>query len=147
MATRESWWLARPRHAACGPSWRSTAGAIAALAEELSLPQRVFELADPRAVDAGLAGVTAVLHCAGPFAHTSRAVADGCLRNRVHYLDVAGEVVVFEELVARDAEAKAAGVMLLPGVGFDVVPTDCIAAHLKQRMPEATHLALGFFRR
>jgi short subunit dehydrogenase-like uncharacterized protein len=118
--------------------------AIAALAAELALPQRVFDLADASAVDAGLAGVTAVLHCAGPFAHTSRAVADGCLRKQVHYLDVTGEIVVFEELAARDAEAKAAGITLLPGVGFDVVPTDCLAAHLKRRLPEATQLALGF---
>jgi|SRR5271166_2297520 len=34
--------------------------------------------------------------------------------------------------------------MLLPGVGFDVVPTDCLALHLKQRLQTATRLRLAF---
>jgi short subunit dehydrogenase-like uncharacterized protein len=71
-------------------------------------------------------------------------VADACLRSGAHYLDVTGEVAVFEALAGRDAEARAAGVMLLPGVGFDVVPSDCLAAHLQRRLPAATRLALGF---
>jgi short subunit dehydrogenase-like uncharacterized protein len=71
-------------------------------------------------------------------------MADGCLRAKAHYLDINGEIEVFERLAARDAEARAAGVMLLPGVGFDVVPSDCLAAHLKRRLPSATHLVLAF---
>jgi short subunit dehydrogenase-like uncharacterized protein len=71
-------------------------------------------------------------------------MADGCLRAGIHYLDITGEIAVFEALAARDAEAKAKGVMLLPGVGFDVVPSDCLAAHLARRLPTATRLALGF---
>jgi short subunit dehydrogenase-like uncharacterized protein len=70
-------------------------------------------------------------------------MVDACLRKRVHYLDITGEVVVFEACAARDAEARSAGVMLLPGVGFDVVPSDCLAAHLKQRLPSATRLSLA----
>jgi short subunit dehydrogenase-like uncharacterized protein len=62
----------------------------------------------------------------------------------VHYLDVTGEIVVFETLAAMDGLAQKAGVMLMPGVGFDVVPTDCLAAHLKRRLPTATRLRLGF---
>jgi short subunit dehydrogenase-like uncharacterized protein len=118
--------------------------AVSALARELGLPARVFGLEDGEAVCAGLAGMRAVLHCAGPFAHTARRMADGCLRSGVHYLDVTGEIGVFEMLAGRDAEARSAGVMLLPGVGFDVVPSDCLAAHLKRRLPSATRLALGF---
>jgi short subunit dehydrogenase-like uncharacterized protein len=71
-------------------------------------------------------------------------MADSCLRGGVHYLDITGETNVFEALAARDGEAKAAGIMLLPGAGFDVVPSDCLAAHLKRRLPSATRLALGF---
>jgi len=117
--------------------------AVTKLASELQLPARIFTLDEPVALDAGLQGMTAILHCAGPFAHTFRAVADACLRTKTHYLDITGEIAVFEGLAARDAEAKAAGVMLLPGVGFDVVPSDCLAAHLKRRLPSATHLSLG----
>jgi short subunit dehydrogenase-like uncharacterized protein len=76
-------------------------------------------------------------------------VADACLRaarrgQPVHYLDITGEIAVFEGLAARDAEARGAGVMLLPGVGFDVVPSDCLAAHLARRVPGARRLALAF---
>jgi short subunit dehydrogenase-like uncharacterized protein len=71
-------------------------------------------------------------------------MADACLRTRTHYLDVTGEVEVFEALASRDAEARAAGVMLLPGSGFDVVPSDCLAVHLRNRLPEARRLALAY---
>jgi short subunit dehydrogenase-like uncharacterized protein len=119
------------------------AGAVAASATLLGLEYRVFTLEDKAALDAALSDLAVVLHCAGPFAHTSRLMVDACLRTKTHYLDITGEIAVFEALAARDAEAKAAAVMLLPGVGFDVVPTDCLAAHLKRRLPSATQLALG----
>jgi short subunit dehydrogenase-like uncharacterized protein len=122
---------------------RSRAG-LTAVATPLGLEQRVFALEDAAALDAGLAGVRVMLHCAGPFTHTARQMVDACLRTHTHYLDITGEIAVFEALAARDAEARAAGVMLLPGVGFDVVPSDCLAAHLKRRLPSATSLALAF---
>src|SRR5262249_57939396 len=121
-----------------------SAEAVGARARELNLGHGIFRLEDAPAASAGLSGMAAVVHCAGPFAHTARAMADACLRAGVHYLDITGEVAVFEALAARDAEAKAAGVMLLPGAGFDVVPSDCLAAHLKRRLPPAARLALGF---
>lgn len=120
------------------------AGEIVALSRELGLDHRVFALDDPGQVDQGLAGMTVVLHCAGPFSRTYRPMAEACLRTKTHYLDVTGEAVVFESLAARDAEATKAGVMLLPGSGFDVVPSDCLALHLKNRLPTATRLVLGF---
>ena len=122
---------------------RNAAG-VSALARELGLDHRAFGLDDPATVRAGLQGMTVVLHCAGPFAHTAGAVAEACLQTGAHYLDVTGEISVFEMLAQRDEAAKAAGVMLLPGAGFDVVPSDCLAAHLKRRLPAATKLALGF---
>ena len=85
-----------------------------------------------------------MLNCAGPFKYTAESIANACLRCGAHYLDITGEIPVFEALQARDAEAKARKVMLLPGVGFDVVPTDCLALHLKQRLPTATRLTLAF---
>ena len=120
------------------------AEAVSALASQLGLEHRVFALEDAAATWAGLEGMTAVLHCAGPFAHTAGPMVDACLEARVHYLDITGEISVFEMLAARDTEAMAAGIMLLPGAGFDVVPSDCLAAHLHRRLPEANRLALGF---
>lgn len=115
---------------------------VEALARELNCESRVFDLTEPK-----LDGVDAVLHCAGPFVHTSAPMVQACLDAGVHYLDITGEIAVFESIFARDAEAKARGVTLLPGVGFDVVPTDCLAAMLSARMPEATHLELAFYAR
>jgi short subunit dehydrogenase-like uncharacterized protein len=118
--------------------------AVFALAEELKLPARVFTLDTPEDVRRGIEGARLVLHCAGPFVRTSRAVVDACLDLRAHYLDITGEIAVFEAILSRDAEAKAAGVALVPGVGFDVVPTDCLAALLLQDLPDASNLDLAF---
>jgi short subunit dehydrogenase-like uncharacterized protein len=120
------------------------AAAVSELARQLGLEHRVFALDDAAATRAGLAGMTAVLHCAGPFLRTAGPMVDACLEARVHYLDITGEISVFEMLAARDTEAMAAGVLLLPGAGFDVVPSDCLAAHLHRRLPSATHLTLAF---
>jgi short subunit dehydrogenase-like uncharacterized protein len=119
-------------------------GKLKAQAEELGLKYRVFDLEDSTALDQALSEVSVVLNCAGPYVYTYRLMLEGCLRTGVHYLDITGEIPVYEGIAARDADAKAKGVMLLPGVGFDVVPTDCLALHLKQRLPSATHLALAF---
>ena len=121
-----------------------TRAALETMGRELRLETRAFDLHDPRAVRDGIRGAAAVLHDAGPFSTTSRPMVDACIAERVHYLDITGELDVFEAIFARDAEAKLAGVTLLPGVGFDVVPTDCLAAMLHERMPTATHLELAF---
>lgn len=111
---------------------------VSAQARKYDLEFRAFSLDD---VD--LSGITAVLHCAGPFTHTALPMATACINAGVHYIDITGEIDVFESLHALDERAKQAGVQLLPGSGFDVVPSDCMALHLKQRMPDATHLMLG----
>jgi short subunit dehydrogenase-like uncharacterized protein len=120
------------------------ADAVRAHAESLGLEWRAARIDDPSGLDAALTGATVVLHCAGPFARTWRAMSDACLRTRVHYLDITGEIAVFEGLAGRDREAQAAGLMFLPGVGFDVVPSDCLAAHLARRLPNAVRLSLAF---
>jgi short subunit dehydrogenase-like uncharacterized protein len=120
------------------------AAAVQALAAPHALTARVASLDNASAMDSLLDGVRVVLHCAGPFSRTSAPMVSACLRRGVHYLDITGELQIFEAAAARDAEAKRAGVMLMPGTGFDVVPSDCLAAHLHRRLPEATTLALGF---
>jgi short subunit dehydrogenase-like uncharacterized protein len=117
---------------------------LAALANELGCDYRAVGLDDPKALDAALDGVRVVLHCAGPFSQTSRPMAEACLRTGTHYLDITGEIATFEALARRGSEARARKIMLLPGVGFDVVPTDCLAAYLARRLPDATHLTLAF---
>lgn len=117
---------------------------VEALATKYGMPSRSFGLDDAAALRAGLEGVDVVIHAAGPFSRTSRPMVDACLATKTHYLDITGEIEVFEACAARDAEAGRAGVMLMPGTGFDVVPSDCLALHLKDRLPGATHLTLAF---
>ncbi|MGI8311064.1 saccharopine dehydrogenase family protein [Saccharopolyspora hattusasensis] len=117
---------------------------IAAFATPRGLPYRVFDLGDPDAVAEGLRGIDIVAHCAGPFSATSAPVVEGCLRAGAHYLDITGEIDVFEAVFARHEDARRAGVVLLPGSGFDVVPTDCLAAMVAADLPTATHLDLAF---
>ena len=114
------------------------------LGRDLGLPYRVFGLDDPAEVDKGLDGIGLVLHCAGPFSATSAPMLSGCLRHGAHYLDITGEIDVFEAAYARHEEALQRGTVVCPGVGFDVIPTDCVAATLAAVLPGATSLALGF---
>jgi short subunit dehydrogenase-like uncharacterized protein len=113
-------------------------------AREHGLAHRAFPLDDTAALEAALREVPVVLHAAGPFSRTAIPMVEACLRTGTHYLDITGELEIFEAMAARAARAREAGVMLLPGAGFDVVPTDCLAAHLRARLPSATRLRLAF---
>lgn len=117
---------------------------IAPLAQRLGCEYVVVDLDNRRALRTALADVQVVAHCAGPFSRTSRDMVDACLDTATHYVDITGEIDVFEEIYARDDEAQQAGVVLLPGGGFDVVPTDCLAASLAARLPDAEELELAF---
>ncbi|THE64327.1 saccharopine dehydrogenase [Salinadaptatus halalkaliphilus] len=114
---------------------------LAGLAGELGLERRRCSLEDDIASE--LADVDAVLNCAGPFVDTVDPLLEACLETGTDYLDVTGEVAVFERLRHHDAAARDAGIGLLPGVGFDVVPSDCLAAFLSDQLPTADSLTIG----
>jgi len=116
---------------------------IRPLAEELGFEYRVFSLDDTAALEDALSNVEAILLDAGPFSQTSAPVVDACIATHTHYLDITGEIGVFEAVFARAKEAEEAGVCLMPGVGFDVIPTDCMAVQLKEALPSASHLELA----
>jgi len=115
---------------------------LRAQAEKYKLEYRAFTLDNTAALDSALQEADAVLHCAGPFVLTFRQMAEACIRNKKHYVDISGEIEGFEALAAMDEDAKRAGVMLLPGGGFDVVPSDSLIAYTAGKLPSATHLAL-----
>lgn len=117
---------------------------IEALGSEKGVAYRVFDLASPAEAARGLEGVSVLLLAAGPFSRTSAPALAACLRARVGYVDITGEVAVFESLFARQDEALAAGIPVLPGAGFDVVPSDCLAAQLAAALPDASSLELAF---
>lgn len=118
--------------------------AIEPLAKEHGLESLVFSLDEPARAAEALAGKKALLLAAGPFSKTSRPALDACLLAKTAYLDITGEVDVFEALFARDAEARKAGIAVLPGTGFDVVPSDCLAKSLAEALPGAETLKLAF---
>ena len=117
---------------------------IKPLADELQLPYRIVDLDNAAQLQNALSEVKLVLHAAGPYVYTAKQMIDACLQTGVHYIDINGDISVFEMLKKYDAAAKEKNIMVMPGVGFDVVPTDCIALQLKNKMPDATHLKLAF---
>lgn len=118
--------------------------ALRELASRLKMPYKVIRLEDQQALEAALKEVKVVVHAAGPFHNTARQVVDACLKTKTHYLDINGDVSVFEMIKTYDKDAKNAGIMLMPGAGFDVVPTDCTALMLKEELQDATSLKLAF---
>lgn len=118
-----------------------TAAKLMPLASELGLPYRAFGVEQAAA---GMHDMAAVLNCAGPFSATARPLIHACLDAHAHYIDITGEIPVFELCRALDARAKEAGTVLCPGAGFDIVPTDCLAALLKEHMPGARTIDLAF---
>jgi short subunit dehydrogenase-like uncharacterized protein len=119
------------------------AGRVESLAAELGVAARPFGLGSGD-IAAHLDDVAVVVHCAGPFVDTAAPMVTACLAAGAHYLDITGEIDVFEDVFARSEAAREAGVVLCPGAGFDVVPTDCVAARLAEEMPDAVRLDLGW---
>ena len=119
---------------------------IRAIAEQLGFDWRAFSLDDTQVIAEHLRDIDAVIHCAGPFSATSAPMIDACLQARTHYFDITGEIHVFEHAHSDriDTAAKEAGVVICPGIGFDVVPTDCLAKTLVEALPDANRLELGF---
>jgi short subunit dehydrogenase-like uncharacterized protein len=107
------------------------------------LDYRVFDVHDLEQTKNALKEAIAVINCAGPFKYTYKNMAVACLAAKTHYLDITGEFMVIEQLMSLNEQAKSAGIMLLPGAGFDVVPSDCLASYLKTRLPNANRLVLA----
>lgn len=107
-------------------------------------PYEVVEISEKEKLKELLLPATCVIHCGGPFLFTAKKMAEACLATETHYTDITGEIAVFELLKKMDGVAREKGIMILPGTGFDVVPTDCLARHLKERLPGATNLELAF---
>ncbi|NHN42431.1 NAD(P)H-binding protein [Halorubellus sp. JP-L1] len=112
-------------------------------ASRLGLEGAVFSLSGGDDVASEIGDFDVVLNCAGPFSRTAEPMVDACIETGTHYLDITGEWQVFDALAQRSEEAADAGVMLLPGTGFDVVPSDCLAAHLVDRLPDAESITLA----
>ena len=117
---------------------------LKAQAKETGYEYKVFDLKDPEALESNMKGFELVIHAAGPFTFTAAQMMDTCLRTGTHYIDITGELDVFDHAAQRSEQAIQKGIMIMPGVGFDVIPTDCLALHLKESLPDANRLNLSF---
>jgi len=117
---------------------------LSKLATDLGVSFRVFDMTERDAIDKGLSGVRLVLNCAGPFSLTASTLAQASLRTGAHYLDISSEVADHRVVQRLDERARESGVMLLPGVGFGILPSDCLAHFLHEKLPEAVTLTLAF---
>ena len=115
------------------------------LASELKVSHRLFDTNQPRDIDAALNGISVLLNCAGPFFRTAEPLILACIRNQVHYLDIAAELDSYRLVEKTDAEAKSAGVMLLPGCGGSVAMLGCLAAHVLRRVKNPTHMDISLY--
>ncbi len=114
---------------------------LRSLAAELGLEHRAFPVDDARN---HLHDIRTLLNCAGPFSQTAAMLAGSCVARGIHYVDVSGEISALAHCHSLDAQARSVGVILCPGAGFDVVPTDCLAAVLASLKPDAVSLNLAF---
>jgi short subunit dehydrogenase-like uncharacterized protein len=117
--------------------------ALAALGDRLSLPTRVVGLDDPKRLSEVLKDITCVVHMAGPFATTSPPMLNACLATQTNYIDITGEIEVFEAMWSREDEIKRAGITVVPGAGFDVVPSDCLAGYVAGKLERPVSLIIA----
>jgi short subunit dehydrogenase-like uncharacterized protein len=117
---------------------------IKAISEQYKLAYKIIDLNNINQLEEGLEDIKLVIHCAGPFIYTAKQMVEACIKTQTHYIDINGDISVFELIKTYHQQAINANVMLLPGAGFDVIPTDCIAALLKEKLPTTTHLKLAF---
>lgn len=115
---------------------------IRQLGDSLGLEWRCFSL-DLPPTDYDLLNIRLVLNAAGPFSSTASPMIQACLKQRIHYLDITGELDVLEASFTYHQAALTAEICLISGVGFDVAPTDCLARILSDRMPDAEHLEMA----
>ncbi len=119
------------------------ADAVKEVADQYGAEDRVFALEDHAEIERQLADIDILISTAGPFKTTAPRVIDACIATGTHYLDITGEFSVFAHAETRDDDAKGAGVMLMPGAGWDVVASDGIALHTARRVENPVRLRLA----
>lgn len=117
---------------------------LTAVAQQYNLDYVTLDLNNTSQLCEEVSKVSAVVHMAGPFSQTCKPMLNACLQGKTHYLDITGEIPVFQTVLAHDKQAKAAGICLISGVGFDIVPTDCLGAYVASQVENAQSLDLAF---
>jgi short subunit dehydrogenase-like uncharacterized protein len=117
--------------------------ALARLGDRLRLPIRVVGLNDATQLSEALKDIACVVHMAGPFAITSAPMLNACLATQTNYVDITGEIEVFEAMWSRQETIQRARITAVPGAGFDVVPTDCLAGYVASKLERPVSLVVA----
>ena len=117
---------------------------IEALANEKGLEYEIFDLSSIDNTALKLLNISVLANCAGPFSATAKLMIPACIKSNTHYIDITGEISVYDYAYSKHEEAVSSKVVLCPGVGSDVIPTDCLAVFLKDKCPDATHLSMAW---
>ena len=118
-------------------------GALAALGERLGLPIRVVALDEAGKLADALQDIACVVHMAGPFAMTSTPMLNACLATRTNYVDITGEIEVFEAMWSRKDEIECAAITVIPGAGYDFGPPDCLPAYVARKLEQPASLVIA----
>ena len=118
--------------------------AVSSMAATHGLEWKAARVDQPERLRAMAESAAVLLNAAGPFANTTIPLIEACIAAGTHYLDVTGEADAIDTTMQWDAAATRHRVMLMPGVAFNIVASDCLAVHVARRLRGATTLKLGF---
>jgi saccharopine dehydrogenase (NAD+, L-lysine-forming) len=104
--------------------------AMEASAAPHGLASKCAELHDAVGLTEALRGHRLVLNAAGPFSLTAEPIIAAALAAGTDYLDVNGELLVLDSMLAMDQRARDRGVRLIGGVGFGVAAADGLVAQV-----------------
>ncbi|MCX7876790.1 MAG: saccharopine dehydrogenase NADP-binding domain-containing protein [Melioribacteraceae bacterium] len=116
---------------------------IIEIAENYKLDYKIFDLENFELIVENLKGIHTLINCAGPFIFTAKELIEACLITKTNYLDITGEIPVLSLAYKYSEKAKENNITILPAVGFDIIPTDCLAKKLKEKYPNAYELKLS----
>jgi len=108
-------------------------------------PVAVASLDDPQSLRRVLDQARVVINCAGPFTLAGEALVRAAIDTGTHYVDSTGEQTYIRRVFERlGAEAERRGVALVPAMGFDYAPGDCIARLAANDLEPLERLTLAY---
>jgi len=116
---------------------------LATLAAELNVAYHVFPVDSIEGWKKSLKSKTALLNIAGPFSETADQAMKAAIQFQVHYIDITAEIDIYRLAETKDAQAKAAGIMLLSGAGL-FSTYDPLVVHTARRVEDPVSLRVAF---
>lgn len=113
------------------------------IADQYQVEYQAIDLKDTEKLHKAVAEMDLVFHVAGPYLITAEAMLQACIAGKTHYVDITGEAPIFKRIFELSDQAKAAGICLVSGIGFDVIPTDCLLKHVAAKIKNTQSVELA----